>query len=83
MIENLDFTDKKIWRLENTQTIASSLGFQPDPRFQQVFEQFLPIVEQASVTQFLFILALRYFSEIAPPLLRINGAQESNNINHI
>jgi hypothetical protein len=73
-INELDLKIKGNWTKENLGLIAQAFGYLPDGNFAKALESFIrDIVEPATVTQFLGIIAKRYFSSWQPPLQELNS----------
>jgi hypothetical protein len=73
-VKELNLTIKENWTEKNLGLIALTFGYLPDDNFAKALESFIRnIVEPARVTQFLGIIAQKYFSSWQPPLVRLNS----------
>ena len=72
---SLDYTKKEVWCDDKGMgEIATNLGYVLNDRFRTVFLDFVVgTVVDATMTDFLLLVAQHYFSKVTPPLTKING----------
>jgi len=66
--ETLNLTDKKSWTLKNAKSIALLFGYACNKPFKEALTKYKKIVEGATVTDYLSVIAYNHFRNTVPPL---------------
>ena len=67
--ERLDITKKETWLNSSPEEIASYFGYHPDENFSAALVEYKKnIVNKATITDYLGVLAIGFFSKWQPPL---------------
>ena len=70
----VDYTKRETWCEANLFIIAEHLGYVPDQRFADTLCDFIiKIARNATVTNYLLVVARNCFDKVTPPLEKVNS----------